>query len=116
MEKFISYLRDVKKAVTTQDTPIRLAMGNTSGDMDSITGAMGLAYYLTLKTGESWTPVVNCARADFKLKTEIYCHLIDDCKLCVEDMFFWDELLELSRQIKEIALIDHNLIDEVQAE
>lgn len=67
-------------------------MGNTSGDMDSIVGAMGLAYYLTLKNQELWTPIVNCAKADLILKTEIYCHLINDCSLDAEDMFFWDEL------------------------
>lgn len=32
----------------------------------------------------------------------------------MEDMFFWDEMLELKRPVEEIALIDHNLIDEVQ--
>jgi inorganic pyrophosphatase/exopolyphosphatase len=81
MNSFVTYLRDVKSAVTTSDKPIRLAMGNTSGDMDSIVGAMGLGYLLTLKTGQMWTPVVNCAKDDLKLKSEIYCHLIDDCKL-----------------------------------
>jgi nanoRNase/pAp phosphatase (c-di-AMP/oligoRNAs hydrolase) len=30
-------------------------------------------------------------------------------------MFFWDEMLELKRPIVEIAIIDHNMIDELQA-
>lgn len=50
MNSFVSYLRDVKSAYMSTDAPIRLCMGNTSGDMDSIVGAMGLAYFLTLKT------------------------------------------------------------------
>lgn len=83
--------------------------------MDSIVGAMGLAYYLTLKTGELWTPVINCAKADLKLKTEIHCHVVEDCELNVDDMFFWDELTAKKPQISEIALIDHNLIDDLQA-
>jgi len=92
-------LNDVKNAAVSTDAPLRLAMGNTSGDMDSIVGSMGLAYYLTLLTNEVWTPVVNCSREDLQLKTEIYCHLIDDCKLKIEDMLFWDELVALKRPI-----------------
>jgi inorganic pyrophosphatase/exopolyphosphatase len=90
-------------------------MGNTSGDMDSIVGGMGLAYYLTLKTGELWTPVVNCAKADLKLKSEIQGHVVDDCKVNVEDMYFWDELTAKRPKLTEIALIDHNMIDDLQA-
>lgn len=95
---------------------MRIAIGNTSGDMDSIVGAMGLAYYLTLKTKQLWTPVINCAAQDLKLKTEIYCHLIEDCGLNPSDMFFWDELLKSDRPIEEIALIDHNVLAEEQVE
>ena len=38
---------------------LKLVIGNTSGNMDSTVGAMCMAYYLTLKTGELWTPVIN---------------------------------------------------------
>lgn len=63
-----------------------------------------------------WTPVVNCSRDDLQLKAEIYCHLIDDCNLTLDDMFFFNELIALKRPIEEIAIIDHNVIDTVQAE
>jgi inorganic pyrophosphatase/exopolyphosphatase len=116
MNSFVSYLRDVKLALNNEDTTIKLAMGNTSGDMDSIVGALGMGYYLTLKNKELWTPVVNCRKEDLKLKTEIYCHLIDDCKLSMDDMLFWDELVQLKPKVSEIAIIDHNLLDEAQAE
>jgi len=116
MHSFVSYLRDVKKDVTTSNQSIKLVMGNTSGDMDSIVGAMALGFFLTLKTGQMWTPVVNCAKKDLALKTEIYVHVIEDCKLNLDDLFFWDEMLELKRPIDEIAIIDHNMIDEEQAE
>jgi inorganic pyrophosphatase/exopolyphosphatase len=46
-------------------------MGNTSADMDSVVGSLGLAYYLSLKTGEMWTPVINCESDQFRLKVEI---------------------------------------------
>ena len=95
---------------------MRIAIGNTSGDMDSIVGAMGLAYYLTLKTKQLWTPVINCASQDLKLKTEIYCHLIEDCGLNPNDILYFDELLTSGQPIKEIALIDHNVLTEEQIE
>lgn len=79
MQKFVAYLKDCKQAAFQKDQPLRIALGNTSGDMDSIVGAMGLAYFLTLKTDKLWTPVINCARSELKLKAEIYGHLIDDC-------------------------------------
>ena len=78
MNNFIAFL---KQAKTLNSSPIRLVMGNTSGDMDSIIGAMSLAYFLTLKTKQQWTPVVNCHESDFKLKVEIYKHLVTDCKV-----------------------------------
>ena len=91
-------------------------MGNTRGDMDSIVGAISLAYYLTLKHKELWTPIVNCAKVDFPLKVEIFKHLIQDCKLNIDkDLLFWNEFVELNRSISEIALFDHNLLDETQA-
>ena len=112
MKIFIDYLQKTKASFTESEAPIRLAMGNTSGDMDSIVGALGLAYYLHLKTGQVWTPVINCLQKDLALKTEIYCHMIHDCKLNPNDLIFWDELMANKRPVDEIALIDHNLLDE----
>jgi inorganic pyrophosphatase/exopolyphosphatase len=86
-------------------------MGNTSGDMDSIVGALGLAYFYSLKYGEQWTPVVNCNKADFHSKAEIYLHIVTHCQIPIEDILFWDELIALKPHYAEIALIDHNMID-----
>jgi inorganic pyrophosphatase/exopolyphosphatase len=115
MKLFTDYLQKTKTAFTESDQPLRLALGNTSGDMDSIVGALGLAYYLHLKTGQLWTPVINCPSTDLALKTEIYCHMIEDCKLDPNALIFWDELVAKKRPVEEIALIDHNLLDEAQA-
>ena len=57
--------------------PLRIAMGNTSGDMDSIVGALGMAYYLTLKEGKLWVPMVNCNKDELLLKPEIYDHIVN---------------------------------------
>lgn len=83
-------MHEAHKSATQTNTPLRLVIGNTSGDMDSIVGAMGLAYYYTLKTKTLWTPVINCAKLDIKLKAEIYKHVIEDCKIDIDDLLFWD--------------------------
>jgi len=111
MNKFKSYLKDTRVRLLSAETSLNLVMGNTSGDMDSIVGALGLAYYLTLKTNELWTPVVNCKRSELKLKVEIFKHIIDDCEICFEDLIFWDELIPLKVAVTQICLIDHNKID-----
>lgn len=111
MNKFKTYLKDTRAAFLRADASLNLVMGNTSGDMDSIVGALGLAYYLTLKTKSLWTPVVNCKRSELKLKVEIFQHIIVDCGICFEDLIFWDELIPLKVSINEICLIDHNKID-----
>lgn len=116
MQPFKLYLKEAYHHAVHSSQPLRLVMGNTSGDMDSIVGAMGLAYYYTLKTQTLCTPVVNCAKSDLRLKAEIYKHIVLDCGISADDLLFWDELVALKRPLEEICLIDHNVIDEAQAE
>lgn len=79
--------------------------------MDSNVGALSLSYYYSLKTKQDWTPIVNCNRQDFKLRAEIYKHVIQDCNIDMDELLFWDEFITLDREITEIALIDHNMLD-----
>lgn len=62
MNKFRKFLGDSKSLLINSETPVNLVLGNTSADMDSVVGSLGLAYYLSLKTGNLWTPVINCNR------------------------------------------------------
>ena len=116
MQPFKLYLKEAYEHAVHSSQPLRLVLGNTSGDMDSIVGAMGLAYYYTLKTHTLWIPIINCAKADLRLKAEIYKHIVLDCGISVDDLLYWDELVALKCSIEEICLIDHNVIDEAQAE
>ena len=72
------------------DEPVRIVMGNNSGDVDSIVGALGLAYFYHLRYGQMWIPIVNCDKDNFPLSTEIYQHVITDCELEEDDLVFWD--------------------------
>ena len=78
--------------------------------MDSTVGALGLAYFYTIKTKLKWTPIVNCRREDFKLRVDIYKHVVSDCG--IDDLLFWDEVQALKPEITEIALFDHNMLDD----
>ena len=49
IEIFVKYLKEAKQAAREGSKPLRICLGNTSGDVDSIIGALGMAYYLTLK-------------------------------------------------------------------
>lgn len=80
--------------------------------MDSIVGALGMAYYLTLKEKVMWVPLVNCKKDELKLRPEIYSHIIEDCGLDMEDIMFYDEMLSYNASYLEFALIDHNKIEE----
>lgn len=71
MNKFRKFLLESKNLLISSEDPVRLVLGNTSADMDSVVGSLGLAYYLSLKTGNIWTPVINCRSDQLRLKVEI---------------------------------------------
>lgn len=116
MNLFIRYLKEAKRAARDGSEPLRIALGNTSGDVDSIVGALGMAYYLTLKEKRIWVPLVNCNKDELRLKPEIWAHLVEFCKISPDDMVFRDELLSYGKEHAEYALIDHNKLDGKQAE
>lgn len=97
MDIFIKYLKEAKKAAMESSEPLRVCLGNTSGDVDSIVGALGMAYYLTLKEKKMWVPLVNCNKDELQLKPEIWEHLINQCKIPLDDMIFYDELLSYGK-------------------
>ena len=67
-------------------------MGNTSCDMDSVVGAITLAYYYTRKLGEKFVPVINCKKDELRYRLEIAMHM-QDCEISPEHLFFYDTFL-----------------------
>jgi len=96
---------------------LRIVMGNTSCDMDSVVGAITLAYYYTKKTGSTFVPVINCKKDEFRYRLEITLHM-QDCEISPDDLFFYDTFRELytAEQVTEVALVDHNILDVTQAD
>ena len=91
-------------------------MGNTSCDVDSAVGAIGLAYYYTVKLNQQWVPVINCRRQDFFCNLEIVRHL-ENCQISQDDLYFYDEFkaqYPTDEGVEEVALIDHNVLDKDQ--
>ena len=97
MQRFRTYLSNATTAIrsgklgTDGNPKLRIVVGNTSCDMDSVVGALTLGYFLTEKTSELWAPVVNCRRVDFYCNLEIVKHL-ENCKIPQTDLYFIDEL------------------------
>ena len=93
---------------------LRLVLGNSSSDMDSVVSALTAGYYYTSMSqdGSFFVPVVNCQRDDFFCNLEITVHL-DDCKISQDDLFFIDEFRTLYQpdQVSEVVLVDHNKLD-----
>jgi len=88
-------------------------MGNTSCDVDSAVGAIGLAYYYQKKLNQQWTPIINCRRADFFCNLEIVKHF-ENCQISQDDLYFYDEFkaqFPTAEGVEEMALIDHNILD-----
>jgi inorganic pyrophosphatase/exopolyphosphatase len=115
MNSLRKFLKDARSSAVNTPKPIRIVLGNVSCDMDSTVGCIGLSYFYTLKSSEDWTPVINCNRDDFKLKNDIIGHVVKDCGIKTEELLFWDEFIVLKREIIEVALIDHNILDPEQA-
>ena len=115
MNSLSQFLKHSRSSAVNTPKPIRIVLGNVSCDMDSTVGCIGLSYFYTLKTLEDWTPVINCNRDDFKLKNDIIGHVVKDCGILTDDLLFWDEFIALKREIIEVALIDHNILDPEQA-
>ena len=125
MQGFRKYLNEataMAKAgvLSTAGNPdLRIVMGNTSCDMDSVVGALTLGYYYTRKSteGHLFVPVINCNENDFFCNLEIAMHL-EDCKIPKTDLFFWDAFRTIYKpeQVAEVVLVDHNILDVSQAD
>ena len=92
--------------------PLRLVLGNTSCDMDSVIGAICLGYYYTKKLGSLYVPVINCNKKEFYYNLEIVLHL-SDCGIDLDDLWYYDEYKATypPEKVTEVALVDHNVLD-----
>ena len=92
-------------------------LGNCSADMDSVFGALSLAYLLsvvgTMQTrGVPVLPVVNIPREDLPLRTELVSTLAL-CGIATDRLSFAPEL-DLSS--KSVILYDHNQLSPSQSQ
>ena len=122
-EGFRKYLSSVTSLARqgkfgTEGHPVlRVALGNTSCDMDSVIGAITMGYFYTVKSGNLFLPIINSDKAAFKHNNEIVRHL-EDCKIAADDLYFFDEFRAQYKgeQVEETVLIDHNLLDASQSD
>jgi len=91
--------------------PLRICLGNVSVDMDSVVGSMALAYYYNLRSKEApFVGVANCTQTFFPLKLDINSHLAEHG--LADALAFWSQVDPA--KLQEVALIDHNRLDNSQ--
>lgn len=138
MERFLRYMRDAwlitqSLYVTKKRSTINLALGNVSGDMDSVIGAIMMGYYYTFKEGfytedeketdvealdderlsKFFVPVLNMNNTDLEARSDIIYHLeqssINRSELVSIDML---DLEYFANENKlGVNLVDHNYPD-----
>ena len=122
-ERFRKYLSEVSSLAragvlgTDGQPALRLALGNTSCDMDSVIGSICMGYFFTVKTGNLMLPVINEAKDSFKHNLEIVKHLTD-CGIALTDLYYMDELRAQYKPeaVAETMLIDLNVLESHQAD
>ena len=94
MSRFQKHVKKASDAAReSRSSNLRIVLGNTSCDLDSVVGSLILSYYYTEKLGKLYTPVINCPRGEFFCKLEITTHLTN-CGIKWQDFFFFEELKE----------------------
>lgn len=81
-------------------------MGNESCDLDSVVSALTLAFFYTESKME-FCPVLNMARADYPIKTEV-CFFLKMHGITDEFLTFKDDIMELENS-NCIILVDHHV-------
>ena len=139
MERFLKYMRDAwlitqSLYVTKRKSTLNIALGNVSGDMDSVIGSFLMGYYFTFKEGfyteeekgdidvealdderlsKFFVPVLNMNNSDLEARSDIIFHLeqtgINRSELVSTDML---DLEYFANENKlGVNLVDHNYPD-----
>lgn len=94
---------------------LRLALGNSSGDMDSVVSSIGFSYFSSLANAEADVhkqilPVISFHRDDLKLRKDIE-YTLHKVGLFEDDLIFINDVAKLKCDRYELNLVDHNEID-----
>ena len=96
---------------------LRLALGNSSGDMDSVVSSIGFSYFSSLANAEAEAdvhkqilPVISFHRDDLKLRKDIE-YTLHKVGLFEDDLIFINDVAKLKCDRYELNLVDHNEID-----
>lgn len=141
MDRFGKYLKDswaITQAIYAHKKahPLNISIGNVSGDMDSVVGAIVLGYYLTYQSGfygeeekeldtesldderlqKFFVPMINMHQADLEARSDII-HHFEVCGVNKDHIPGTDniDLVHYANEGKlGVNLVDHNLPDYTQ--
>lgn len=107
--KLKNFLKQANLLVKEQQFS-KVVVGNESADLDSIISANLLAYAYNSMGDKSVIPLINCKKADYKLRTESY-GLLKRYNIDQEDLIFIDDIsADILTKPKnlEVIVVDHN--------
>lgn len=112
MQHYLRSTRDVLRTLDCNDAKLDVVLGNEACDLDSAVAAIVYGFYLQSKRVNNVTviPVLNIARRDFSLRTEVT-FLLKEYELMWDSLTFRDEIdlesLSNAKRLK-LHLVDHN--------
>ena len=69
MSNFLNFVKDIKNLFQKSEVK-GFILGNSSADYDSVFGSIIYAYYMTTCMKTLYLPLIDCPRADMKLRFE----------------------------------------------
>lgn len=86
MEQFLTYLKSLKTLSLKKESKVFI-LGNSSADYDSIFGSMIYAYYLTTFLKTIHLPLIDCPKADMKLRFEVS-QIMEELNINYDDLIY----------------------------
>ena len=103
------FLKHSKSLLNKLDSRLQVVVGNQSADLDSITSAISLAFYLNqTTTGKNFIPIINSTKSVIASKKPCT-WMFDQLSVDLNNLIFLDDLNR--DRINEVYLVDHNELD-----
>lgn len=108
------FLKQSKQLFDQLGNQLRVVVGNQSADLDSITSAISLAFYLNqTQTEKKFIPIINSTKSVIASKKPCT-YMFQQLSVDLNDLIFLGDLTH--DRIREVYLVDHNELDKRESE
>lgn len=106
MSSFLNFVKDIKSLFQKSEVK-GLILGNSSADYDSVFGSIIYAYYMTTFMKTLYLPLIDCPKADMKLRFEIM-QIQQENGIDHENLLYTEDIPNLFTSNYTFNLYDHN--------